>query len=140
MKLFRLFFITVFSICSLVSLQSCTEDNEYFTGYQAVVHADPSTVHNGESITLSLENTKSSFIEIDNGAIARDYIKHINFYIDKIWVAQSTLKEGEKEYFTTYQIKDLSIGKHVVTADFVTHHKNQHINATFTPDTLTVVK
>ncbi|MCD8291041.1 MAG: hypothetical protein LUC91_06020 [Prevotella sp.] len=123
MKHFKLFLTTLFAILCMPIITSCDDwtevhQNELFT-YSAQIVVTPDTAKIGDIIQLTMgaiEIISGSGISISYSSTGDDEndLKSISYYIDGEFVAESS--DIANNYAATYQISDISVGTHTITA------------------------
>lgn len=102
-------FVKAVSFVLLLMLVGCTE--EVTTCFSGIVNVTPMEVKIGDIVTFSIDD---SFVSVSTSINGEDAIKSIVYYIDDIEVAKA--KDKSDKWKATYQIDDLTIGLHTVSA------------------------
>ncbi|MDE7135890.1 MAG: hypothetical protein K2N91_04600 [Muribaculaceae bacterium] len=102
-------FVNAVSFLLLLMLTGCVD--EVTTSFFGIVNVTPKQVANGDIVIFSIDD---SFVSVSTTINGEDAIKSIIYYIDEIEVAKSTDKSDQ--WKATYQINNLSIGLHTVSA------------------------
>lgn len=138
-----LFALTVILLGMFVFV-SCNGDDEVkgSTTFYGKVVVNPSTVKLNENVTFSIGEGDFSSDNVSVGISSsttingKDVIKSVSYFIDGTKVAESSDKA--KKYSVSYNIENISIGNHVVTAKCSSNFKNYTIEEHITQGGLIV--
>ncbi len=126
---------TIWAILAVLMLFSCSNSDsltiEGSTTFYGKVIVSPSPVSNGELVTIEIGkwDVTGGNVSVSIGTSAeingKNVIKCIEYYIDNQKVAESSDKEHF--YKASYQIENLSIGEHIVSAHCISNFKGYKI-------------
>ncbi len=123
---------------------SCDDDDEVkgSTTFYGKVVVNPSTVKQKENVTFSIGeggfSSDNVLVSISSSTTinGKDVIKSVSYFIDGTKVAESSDKANK--YSVSYNVENISIGNHVVTAECSSNFKNYTIEEHITQGELIV--
>lgn len=113
MKINKTLLVLTAFVCSLFLTIACSKDEEVTVKTEILgkAEATPSTVKNGDEITLGIGGIiSSSSTATING---KEYYPVIHYLVDGSEVAVSTDKKSP--FNATYKVNDLSVGEHTLS-------------------------
>lgn len=125
-------------------LVSCSEDDEVkgSTTFYGKVVVNPTSVKQNENVTFSIGEGGFSSDNVSVGISSsttingKDVVKSVSYFIDGTKVAESSDKTNK--YSISYNVENMSIGNHVVTARCSSNFKNYTIEEHITQAEITV--
>lgn len=125
-------------------LVSCDKENEIkgSTTFYGKVVVNPTSVKQNENVIFSIGEGGFSSDNVSVGISpsttinGKDVIKSISYFIDGTKVAESSDKANK--YSVSYNVENISIGNHVVTAKCSSNFKNYTIEEHITQGEFTV--
>ena len=124
-------------------LVSCDKEDEIkgSTTFYGKVVVNPSAAKLNENVTFSIgeggfSSDNSVGISSSTTINGKDVIKSVSYFIDGTKVAESSDKANK--YSVSYNVENISIGNHVVTAKCSSNFKNYTIEEHITQGEFTV--
>ena len=125
-------------------LVSCNKEDEIkgSTTFYGKVVVNPTSVKQNENVIFSIGEGGFSSDNVSVGISSsttingKDVIKSISYFIDGTKVAESSDKANK--YSVSYNVENISIGNHVVTAKCSSNFKNYTIEEHITQGEFTV--
>lgn len=145
MKYFKCMLLTFVMIFSTVLYGGCDSDEYLLEGYSSFygrVVVNPSIVKMNEFVTFSIGDFTISaddvFVSINSSTMidGKDVIKSISYYVDGKKVAEGSDKENG--YSASWQVTNVSVGSHVVSAKCTSNFKGYTIGENIIQETLVV--
>lgn len=127
-----LFALTVI-LFGMFVLVSCDDDDEIkgSTTFYGKVIVNPLSVRQNENITFCIGEGGFSSENVSVGMNSsttingKDVVKSVSYFVDGTKVAESSDKTNK--YFVSYNVENISIGNHVVTAKCSSNFENYTI-------------
>lgn len=141
MKRKNLFMTLALAFAALTALTACV-DIEGDGAFLGTVTCNPSTAHEGETVTFDIGPLGSALggINLNTEFNGKNVVKSVSYYVDGVKVAESPKNKKGKDYKATFKVKELSAGEHTVTVKCSSNFKGYKIKETVVPGKLTIVE
>ena len=131
-------FCFLFALCSVISLLafiSCSEEITIESCVLGTAEASPSTLKNGDEITLTIGGTSVSSFQTVNG---KKYYPVVYYLVDGKEVA--TAVEKQLPFTAKWVAKDLSVGEHTLSVNITPSREGATYENKVYPSKITVIE